>query len=504
MRKIAIILILLALLSWLASWAGLNVPILKLFTALDQPQLTFPSHLLRGLALVAGIWLLLRPQQPANPLSVKRWRRFRSIRRGFLSAKLLGLLLLLAALDNLLVGKQALVVHYDGNWYFPFVQTPFPPAKFDQKDAGAEADYRLLQQRCHDDGKGNWVLMPLVPYAVKLDTPQQVRRLELREGKLFAENGEEFRGLAYTTFSDNPSQRRREYRVRKGVFHGLATGFDQTGGIIEKLEYRDGQLVDHQKLSPNADFAALDRAASPRFTAVQFPPAAPSWSDRHFLGTDSRGGDVLAQLYGGFQLLAVAAVFFVVLVYAVGITIGCLQGYFAGPFDMVAQRIIEILSVLPFLYVIIFLRSMVTPTLPAIVGVMAALSWMPITYYLRAGTLAEKARDYVPAAKLLGASTLRIVFRHILPNVLSTIVTKLPFTVELLISSLTALDFLGFGLPPEEPSWGSLLRDGVSNMQAPWILLGTFICIVTVLTLITFVGEAIREAFDPRKFTIYR
>jgi microcin C transport system permease protein len=129
---------------------------------------------------------------------------------------------------------------------------------------------------------------------------------------------------------------------------------------------------------------------------------------------------------------------------------------------------------------------------------------MGLSYNLRGATYGERSRDYVSAARLLGAGNTRIIFRHILPNILSILVTKLPFTVEALIASLTALDFLGFGLPPGEPSWGSLLKDGTDNMNAPWILYSAFAAIVVTLILITFVGEAIREAFDPKRFTVYR
>lgn len=566
-RKFAIALIVAALLSWLCQVLNLSVPVLKLFGTLDGdgfyisggivvwglafaaslwaafrfgiagaialtgvllapivlsffpslgagiskwPALPVaplaPGHILRLLAVGIGCWLLLKPAGLPNPLTQKRWKRFRSIRRGYISAWLIGILIFLACLDNFLVGKQALVVRYNGNWYFPFVQKAHTPETFGQKISGPDADYRQLDERFEQEKNGNFVLMPLIPYDARLDTPQQTRSITERDGKLFEEDStREFRGLVYTVYRDKPDQRRRDYRVRKGIFHGVATGYDPSGSVIEKLEYRDGQLISHQKLSATADYASLDQQALPDYRAIVFPPAAPSARDHHYLGTDSRGADIVAILYDGFQLLVAAAIMFVLLVYTIGVVIGCLQGYFGGAFDLLSQRVVEIWSVLPFLYVVILLRSVVEqPTLFAIVLVMAAFSWMGLTYYMRGATLAEKARDYVSAAKILGAGTGRIVFNHILPNVLSTLVTKLPFTIEAMVASLTALDYLGFGLPAGEPSWGVLLRDGVSNMHCPWILLSAFFAIVFLMTLITFVGEAIREAFDPRKFTVYR
>src|SRR5690606_39379595 len=136
--------------------------------------------------------------------------------------------------------------------------------------------------------------------------------------------------------------------------------------------------------------------------------------------------------------------------------------------------------------------------------VFCAFSWIGVSIYLRSATYREKARDYVAAARVQGASTARVIFRHILPNAISTIVTLLPFSVAALATSLTALDFLGFGLPDRYPSWGRLLDDGTSNLSSPWIVSSVFGIMVGVLLLITFVGEAIREAFDPKKFTTYQ
>ena len=134
---------------------------------------------------------------------------------------------------------------------------------------------------------------------------------------------------------------------------------------------------------------------------------------------------------------------------------------------------------------------------------MCLFSWIGISTYKRTAALKERERDYVASARVLGASTPRIIFRHILPNVLSTTITLIPFSVTGVATSLTALDFIGFGLPDRYPSWGTLLSDGLSNPEAPWIVASVFVVLVTLLLLITFVGEAIREAFDPKKFTTY-
>jgi microcin C transport system permease protein len=184
------------------------------------------------------------------------------------------------------------------------------------------------------------------------------------------------------------------------------------------------------------------------------------------------------------------------------------MGYFGGWFDLFVQRLIEIWSNVPFLFVVIIVASVVPAgvgmSLWVLLTIVVLFSWTGMTYYMRSATYREKARDYVHAAQVLGASTRRIIFSHILPNTLSTIVTFIPFTVAGAISSLTALDFLGFGLPPPTPSWGELLRQGTSNLNAPWIVASAFSALVVVLVLVTFIGEAVREAFDPKKFTTYQ
>lgn len=236
-----------------------------------------------------------------------------------------------------------------------------------------------------------------------------------------------------------------------------------------------------------------------------YPPYPPSVSSKHFLGTDKIARDVLARLVYGFRIAIFFALMLMVVTYLLAIVIGCLMGYFGGYVDLIGQRVVEIWSVIPFLYVVIIIAAIIQPGFWTLLLIMAAFSWMGMTYYMRTGTYKEKARDYTAAARVLGAGTPRIIFRHILPNTLSTLVTFIPFTVAAGITGLTALDFLGFGLPSGTPSWGDLLKSGNENIrEAPWIIFSTVFAMVFVLTLVTFVGEAIREAFDPKKFTTYR
>ncbi len=242
-----------------------------------------------------------------------------------------------------------------------------------------------------------------------------------------------------------------------------------------------------------------------------FRPEAPSIETRHFLGTDSTSRDILARLFYGTRIALLFSIAFMAAVYFIGIAIGCAMGYFGGVFDLLFQRFIEIWSNIPFLYMIIIVFSVIPQTfsipmrIMILLTVMVLFSWTSMTYYMRTETYKEKSRDYIAAARIIGASNTRIIFRHILPNVLSTLVTFMPFTIVSAITAITALDFLGFGLPPPTPSLGELLKQGTATLRkAPWIITSAFGTLVILLTLVTFIGEAVRESFDPKKFTIYR
>ncbi len=242
-----------------------------------------------------------------------------------------------------------------------------------------------------------------------------------------------------------------------------------------------------------------------------FRPDPPSISEQHYLGTDTTSRDILARLFYGTRIALIFSLAFMTCVYIIGISIGCAMGYFGGIFDLAFQRLIEIWSNIPFLYMVIIVFSVIPSNfsipvrIAILLTVMVLFSWTGMTYYMRTETYKEKSRDYIAAARIIGATNSRIIFRHILPNVLSTLVTFMPFTVVSAISAITALDFLGFGLPPPTPSLGELLKQGTANLRtAPWIVISAFGTLVILLTLVTFIGEAVRESFDPKKFTVYR
>lgn len=350
-----------------------------------------------------------------NPLTVKKWRRFRSLRRGWWSFVILIALCVLAVFAELWINKRPLFVSHEGRWYFP-TYTSYHSGREFGLDYDYEANYRQLREKWRAEGAQSWLIMPLIPW--------------------------------------DPYEN----------------------------DFREGEQH----------------------------PLPPDFARSHFLGTDKIGRDIAARIFYGFRVNMIFALAFAGGVYLLGIIAGCTMGYAGGRTDLYGQRLTEIWSLLPFLYMVMIAVSLLPPEMKLatriliLLAIMVIFGWTGMAAYLRTVTLKEKARDYVASAALLGASNLRMIFRHVLPNTLSTLVTFLPFTVMASISSLNALDYLAFGLPPPTPSWGDLLHEGVGQLNAPWIVSSAFAAISFVLLLVAFIGEAIRDAFDPKKFTTYR
>lgn len=239
------------------------------------------------------------------------------------------------------------------------------------------------------------------------------------------------------------------------------------------------------------------------FIEGEYPPYAPSLEHKHYFGTDMAGRDVLARLVYGFRIAILFSLFLLAVSYTVGIILGALMGYLGGTFDLIFQRLIEVLSNVPILYIIMIVASIITPNFWTLALLLAAFSWMGLTWYMRTETYRESTREYVLAARSIGASNWRIMFRHILPNSVSILITFFPFSVVSGITALTSLDYLGFGLPVPTPSWGELLQQGTSNLEYQWIAGSAVVALSLILTLVTFIGEAIREAFDPKKYSYF-
>ncbi len=228
-------------------------------------------------------------------------------------------------------------------------------------------------------------------------------------------------------------------------------------------------------------------------------PAPTSPSSVNWLGTDDQGRDVLARVIYGFRLSVLFGLALTALSSVIGIAAGAIQGYFGGLTDLALQRFIEVWGGMPMLYLLIIMASLVQPNVGWLLGLMLLFSWMALVPVVRAEFLRARNLDYVRAARALGATHRTIMVRHILPNATVATLTFLPFILNSAITTLTALDFLGFGLPPGSPSLGELLNQGKNNLQAPWLGITAFGVLAVLLTLLVFIGEATRDAFDPRK-----
>ncbi|WP_297794125.1 ABC transporter permease [uncultured Marinobacter sp.] len=224
------------------------------------------------------------------------------------------------------------------------------------------------------------------------------------------------------------------------------------------------------------------------------PPSAENW-----LGTDDQGRDVAARVIYGFRISVLFGLTLTIASCIVGVAVGAIQGFYGGKIDLLGQRFIEIWSGLPVLYLLIILSSIVQPNFWWLLGIMLLFSWMGLVDVVRAEFLRARNFEYVRAARALGLGNRKIMFRHILPNAMVATLTFLPFILTGAITGLTSLDFLGFGLPSGSPSLGELIAQGKANLHAPWLGISAFVSLSVMLTLLVFVGEAVRDAFDPRK-----
>lgn len=347
----------------------------------------------------------LKRDETARPLHAtstqRAWRRFKSNRRGYISLWVFAVLFVLSLLAEVLSNDVPLIVHYQGEYYFPLFAT-YPETTFGG-DFVTETDYLDPFIREQLNKGENWAIYPLNPY--NYDT------------------------INY--FSSYPH------------------------------------------------------------------PAAPS--AENLLGTDDRGRDVLARLIYGFRLSVLFGLVLTAIATFIGIVAGAVQGYFGGRTDLYFQRVIEVWSSMPELYLLIIFASIFTPSILLLIVLLSLFGWMGLADYVRAEFLRGRNMDYVTAAKALGVSNRAIMWRHLLPNAMTPVVTFMPFRLSGAVLALTSLDFLGLGVPPTTPSLGELLSQGKENIDAWWLSMTTFAVLVGTLMLLIFIGEALREAFDPRK-----
>jgi len=301
------------------------------------------------------------------------------------------------------------------------------------------------------------------------------------------------------------------------------------GGFLATTDYKDPFIIDeieqngwmiwppirYSYTSINKDYP---RIKGPEDRCLGFP-APPLWAtsaelceapadqlarfnelgNRNWLGTDDQGRDVLARVIYGFRISVLFGLLLTFFSSVIGVTAGAVQGYFGGRVDLFFQRVLEIWSSIPSLYVLIIISSVLVPGFWTLLGVLLLFQWVSLVGVVRAEFLRARNFEYVTAARALGLSDRKIMFKHLLPNAMVATLTFLPFNLSGSITALTALDFLGLGLPPGSPSLGELLAQGKANLQAPWLGLTAFFTLATLLSLLIFIGEAVRDALDPRK-----
>ena len=289
-----------------------------------------------------------------------------------------------------------------------------------------------------------------------------------------------------------------------GFYTPVFVNYPETtfGGDFEtEAEYRDEfviELIEEKgwMIWPPIPFSydTINYAlTSPAPTA----PDAVNW-----LGTDDQGRDVAARVIYGFRISVLFGLILTLLSSVIGILIGAIQGYYGGRVDLIMQRVIEIWASQPQLYILIIFASIFNPSFWILLGILLLFKWISLVDVVRAEFLRARNFDYVRAARALGISNSVIMWRHVLPNAMVATITFMPFILTASITSLTALDFLGLGLPPGSPSLGELLLQGKNNLQAPWLGIVAFLSLAVMLILLTFIGEAVRDAFDPRKTTL--
>ncbi len=296
---------------------------------------------------------------------------------------------------------------------------------------------------------------------------------------------------------------------------------EKFGGFLARTDYRDPVIQKEIAANGFAVWPLIRFSYSTHNLDLPVPaPAPPTWllSDEqckvqaakvggstcrdiewNWLGTDDQGRDVVARLIYGFRLSVLFGLTLAIVSSVIGITAGAVQGYFGGWTDLLFQRFIEVWTSIPSLYLLIIISSVITPSFFVLLGILLLFSWVSLVGVVRAEFLRARNFEYVRAARALGLSNAKIMVKHLLPNAMVATLTFMPFVLNGSITTLTSLDFLGFGLPPGSPSLGELLAQGKNNLQAPWLGLAGFLVISLMLSLLVFIGEAVRDAFDPRK-----
>lgn len=468
-----------------------------------------------------------------DPLTAKRIERFMEIKRARVSFYAVLIMYLFSLFGELFISNRPIVMYVDGKLYFPTYSKMLFAKDFNfQVSDELELNYREFKKELRKTKRG-WMLMPLIPYnAYETDTTSEYPlAMTFKSAPILgftitsADNRPEIKAENFNWIptgeydgykldgkyvwikfgaSENP-EKLTQAATGKNKWIGFAVDKDTAVESNNPADYTWHKIGKDKNEVTLPDGRVITFRYSMSNKGDMYHPLPPSLSKRHILGTDTIGRDLFARVIFGFRIAMSFSILVTFFTFLIGTLIGITMGYFGGIFDTVSQRFIEVWEHIPYLYMIMILSAIFKPNFTLFVVINIVFGWTGATWNMRALTYKERERDYVLAARSMGASVWRIITVHILPNIIVLLVTSLPFAISGNIGTLTSLDYLGYGLQPPTPSWGEILSMGtVTYKSAPWILTSGVTATVLILIMVTFVGEGLREAFDPRRFTVYK
>ena len=411
-----------------------------------------------------------------------KWNKFKRDRRAFISFIFLLTLFIITIPAEFLCNTRPIVLIVEGKTFIPVLFT------YSEKDFGgtllSEPDYLSKRFTNHLEG---------IPEDAIFNSTENNKSSTFEIDLDDFEEQEPVFSIEIDDFEDGLNESHISLNTKNAI----------PNPPIKPLDYRalwppvryDYKYIPTESKTGNVVLAAPYKIIDKETSEV----TDSSWVDGHYLGTDDRGRDVLARLIYGLRISMIFGISIAIAGTIIGCLLGGVQGYFGGLVDLIGQRLTEIWGSIPRLYILIILSSFLVPSALLLFLILNLTAWMGIAAYIRAEFLKIRNFEYVKSAKAMGVSNFRIMRKHILPNALTPVITFFPFEVTAGILALVSLDFLNLGVPSPAPSMGELLAQGKTNLQAIWILLPTFLTLTATLTMLTFVGEGIRNAFDPKR-----
>ena len=411
-----------------------------------------------------------------------KWNKFKRDRRAFISFIFLFTLFIVTIPAEFLCNTRPIILIVEGKTFIPVLFT------YSEKDFGgtllSEPDYLSKRFKNLLEGVTEGPI-----YNSTNNKNSSTFDIELDD---FEETEETF-SITIDDFEDEFNENSISQNTKIPIPISRAKPIDYW--ILWPPIRYDYKYIPTESIAENVVLAAPYKIVNKETNQV----TKSSWLDGHYLGTDDRGRDVLARLIYGLRISMIFGISIAIAGTIIGCLLGGIQGYFGGWVDLIGQRLTEIWGSIPRLYILIILSSFLVPSALLLFLILNLTAWMGIAAYIRAEFLKIRNFEYVKSAKAMGVSNFRIMHKHILPNALTPVITFFPFEVTAGILALVSLDFLNLGVPSPAPSIGELLAQGKTNLQAIWILLPTFITLTATLTMLTFVGEGIRNAFDPKR-----